>query len=73
MVDMLSRDHDMHIYGFLNNDTSEPQSLLLSRPPTFGTLQENRGDNTFAEIAQYSNVEASSGLGAYFSGCRWWK
>ena len=61
VVDMLSRDHDMwHLQVSELIDTNEPQSLLLSRPQFSGnTLQVNRGDNTFAEIAQYSNVEAS--------------
>ena len=61
VVDMLSRDHDMrHLQVSELIDNNESQSLLLSRPQlSRNTLQVNRGDNTFAEIAQYSNVEAS--------------
>jgi len=61
VVDMLSRDHGMrHLQVSELIDTNEPQSLLLSRPQfSRNTLQVNRGDNTFAELAQHSNVEAS--------------
>ena len=61
VVDMLSRSHEMrHRQISELIDSNEPQSLLRSRPQfARNTLQVNRGDNTFAELARYSNVEAS--------------
>ena len=61
VVDMLSRSHAMrHLQVSELISSNENQSILLSRPQfSRNTLQMNRGDNTFEEIARYSNVEAS--------------
>ena len=61
VVDMLSRSHEMrHVQVSELISSNENQSVLLSRPQfSRNTLQVNRGDNTFEEVARYSNVEAS--------------
>ena len=61
VVDMLSRSHAMrHLQVSELISSNEDQSILLSRPQfSRNTLQLNRGDNTFAEVARYANVEAS--------------
>ena len=61
VVDMLSRSHAMrHLQVSELISSNEDQSLLLSRPQfSRNTLQVNRGDNTFEEVARYANVEAS--------------
>ena len=61
VVDMLSRDHEMrHVQISEMVSKNEPHTLLKSRPQVSrNTLQVNRGDNTFAELAYYANVEAS--------------
>ena len=61
VVDMLSRSHAMrHFQVSELVSNNEYQSVLYSRPQfSRNTLQMNRGDNTFAEVARYSNVEAS--------------
>ena len=61
VVDMLSRDHEMqHVQVSEMVSKNEPHTLLNSRPQVSrNTLQVGRGDNTFAELAYYANVEAS--------------
>ncbi|MDP6891795.1 MAG: FG-GAP-like repeat-containing protein [Verrucomicrobiota bacterium] len=61
VVDMLSRSHAMkHLQVSELISSNEDQSILLSRPQfSRNTLQVNRGDNTFEEVARYANVEAS--------------
>ena len=61
VVDMLSRNHEMqHVQISEMVSKNEPHTLLNSRPQiSRNTLQVNRGDNTFAELAYYANVEAS--------------
>ncbi|MBC8245529.1 MAG: VCBS repeat-containing protein [Verrucomicrobia bacterium] len=61
VVDMLSREHEMrHLQVSEIVANNEPHTLLQSRPQVSrNTLQVNRGDSTFAELAYYANVEAS--------------
>ena len=73
VVDMLSRDHQMqHVQVSEMVSNNEPHTLLNSRPQiSRNTLQVNRGDNTFAELAYYADIEASEWvLGADISRCR---
>ena len=61
VVDMLSREHEMqHLQVSEIISNNEPHTLWQSRPQVSrNTLQVNRGDNTFAELAYLANVEAS--------------
>jgi hypothetical protein len=60
-VDMLSREHQKrHVQLSNSNPAVWPIGLIDVRPQLLrNTLQWNRGDNTFAEIAWYAGVEAS--------------
>ncbi|MDP6794210.1 MAG: FG-GAP-like repeat-containing protein [Verrucomicrobiota bacterium] len=61
VVDMLSREHEMqHLQVSEIISNNEPHTFWQSRPQVSrNTLQVNRGDNTFAELAYHANVEAS--------------
>ena len=61
VVDMLSREHEMqHLQVSEMVSKNEPHTLMQSRPQVSrNTLQVNRGDSTFAELAYYANVKAS--------------
>ncbi len=61
VVDMLSRDHR---HRFMQRVDIKPDILPMGaierRPQTSrNTLFQNRGDGTYAEVAQYSGLEAS--------------
>jgi hypothetical protein len=61
VVDMLSRSHQdqqIQVEGF--TPVVLPVGQIDNRPQVYrNTLQVNRGDGTFAEVAYYSGVEAS--------------
>jgi hypothetical protein len=61
VVDMLSRSHqDRHVQVEGSTPVVLPIGEIDNRPQVYrNTLQVNRGDGTFAEIAYYSRVEAS--------------
>ncbi|MEE2947355.1 MAG: FG-GAP-like repeat-containing protein [Verrucomicrobiota bacterium] len=61
VVDMLSREHEMqHLQVSEIISNNELHTSWKSRPQVSrNTLQVNRGDNTFAEIAYLANVAAS--------------
>jgi hypothetical protein len=60
-VDMLSRRHDRRKIQMGDMQTTEVQiGEILNRPQIMqNTLFLNRGDNTFAEIAQFAGIKAS--------------
>jgi hypothetical protein len=62
VVDMLATNHkDRHTQVSPSRPTSAPIGLIDNRPQVWrNTLQVNRGDTTFAEIAFYAGVEASN-------------
>ena len=61
VVDMLSRQHQKrHTQSTNSKPTQWPVGLIDVRPQLLrNTLQWNRGDGTFAEIALFAGVEAS--------------
>lgn len=61
VVDMLSRSHEMkHVQVSELISNNEPKHSIYSRPQfSRNTLQVNRGDGTYAELAQFANVQAS--------------
>lgn len=59
VVDMLSRDHAERLRFMLGLDDPSREELTDCRQYQLNTLQLNRGDNTFAEIAQLSGLDAS--------------
>ena len=60
VVDMLDPNHGRRIMQTLPMDPTSPYQGIHFRPQNDrNTLHLNRGDGTFAEIAQFSGVEAS--------------
>lgn len=61
VADMLSRDHARrHVQVLAPAAFAQVRSMLEERPQfSRNTLFRNRGDGTFAELAQYSSVQAS--------------
>ena len=61
VVDMLSREHPRrHTQLGLRKTAANPIGAIDNRPQNMrNTLFWNRGDGTYAEIAQYSGVDAS--------------
>lgn len=59
--DMLSPDHDRRLRQIKNLDPFPVQPGEIRNQPQYNhnTLYVNRGDNTFAETANYSGVDAS--------------
>ena len=61
VLDMLSRDHRLRRRQMLaQRPVMTPAGMIENRPQIMrNTLFLNRGDSTFAEIAEYAGVEAS--------------
>jgi hypothetical protein len=60
VVDMLSREHDVRHRQMIDRRPLHPIGLGLNRPAyQRNTLFLNRGDNTYAEIAQLAGVDAT--------------
>jgi enediyne biosynthesis protein E4 len=61
VVDMLSRDHSLRKRQMLAQNPIESRvGMIEDRPQVMrNTLLQNRGDGTFAEIAEYAGLSAS--------------
>jgi hypothetical protein len=61
VADMLSLSHSRRLMQLAAADAYHPQVGIFEDRPQFdrNTLQLNRGDGTFAEIASYAGLEAS--------------
>ncbi|MBM3837947.1 MAG: hypothetical protein FJ398_08270 [Verrucomicrobia bacterium] len=61
VLDMLSRDHRLRMTQMLDDNPSAPRIGEIENRPQYGlnTLFLSRGDGTYAEIGQFSGLEAS--------------